>query len=118
MPATLVPGLRRMPSGCQAKAAKPRRSHVLASGAARVGRRASLDSSSSSRLARCYWPWPASHSPAAEARHRALAEALQDRVLVRLDVAKGPEVEGLEHRVAVLFAEHRTDITLEAQPSG
>jgi hypothetical protein len=28
-------------------------------------RRASPDSSSNSRLARCCWPWPASHSPAA-----------------------------------------------------
>ena len=52
------------------------------------------------------------------AGHRAVAEALEDRVLVRLDVAVGPEVEAFEHRVAVLFAEHRTDITREAQPCG
>jgi hypothetical protein len=52
------------------------------------------------------------------AGHRAVAEAPEDRVLVCLDVAVGPEVEGFEHRIAVLFAEHRTDITLEAQPCG
>jgi hypothetical protein len=56
--------------------------------------------------------------PRPVAGHRAVAEALEDRVLVHLDVAVGPEVEGFEHRVAVLFAEHRTDITLEAQPCG
>src|SRR5580658_9492235 len=57
------------------------------------------------------WPCPV-------AGHRAVAQALEDRALVRLDVAAGPEVEAFEHRVAVLFAEHRTDITLEAQPCG
>ena len=56
--------------------------------------------------------------PCPVAGHCAVAEPLEDRVLVRPDVAVGPEVEGLEHRVAVPFAEHRTDITLEAQPCG
>ena len=56
--------------------------------------------------------------PCPVAGHRAVAEALEDRVLVRLDVAAGPEVETSEHRVAVLCAEQRTDITLEAQPCG
>src|SRR5580700_9996607 len=52
------------------------------------------------------------------AGHRAVAEARKDRLLVCLDVFVGPEVEVFEHRLAVLFTEHRTDITLEAQPCG
>ena len=56
--------------------------------------------------------------PCPVAGHRAVAEAVEDRVLVRLDVAGGPQVEAFEHRVAVLFAEHGTDVTLEAQPCG
>jgi hypothetical protein len=56
--------------------------------------------------------------PGPVAGHRAVAEVVEDRVLVRLDVAAGPEVEGFEHRVAVLVAEHGTNITLEAEPCG
>jgi hypothetical protein len=43
-------------------------------------------------------------------------QAPEDRILVRLHVAAGPQIEGSEHRVAIPFAERRTDITLEAQP--
>src|ERR1700722_13016964 len=56
--------------------------------------------------------------PGPVAGHRAVAEALEDRALVRLDIAVGPEIEGFEHRVAVLLAEQGTDIMLEARPRG
>src|SRR5580704_7464959 len=57
------------------------------------------------------WPCPV-------AGHRAVAQALEDRALVRLDVAAGPEVDVLDHRIVVHFAKQRTDVTLEAQACG
>jgi hypothetical protein len=83
-------------------------SHVLASGAARVGRRASLDSSSSSRLARCCWPWPASSTPGSDhmaqqvscpgpsVRSRPVARGLsKDHAVAALHVCATPISEGV-----------------------
>src|SRR4051812_24868444 len=56
--------------------------------------------------------------PGAVAGHRAVLQPLQDVGGVPADVVGGPQVEGEEHRPAVVLAEQRTDVCGEPHRLG
>src|SRR5262249_60266586 len=50
--------------------------------------------------------------PRPVARHRSGTEPADDRAAVTGDVVERPEIEGEEHRLAIPFAEQRSDVSL------
>src|SRR5436190_13015445 len=78
---------------------------VAAAGRAKLDRRSRLDPASEDfDLVVC---------PSAVARHRAVAQTLEDRSAVADDVVARPEVERPLHRLAVAVAKEWLDVLLE-----